>query len=99
MPPMESWLNDLNFVPLQAAVLCADCEVITECHGGHCRICGGKAILSLNRVLGGPVEGQRATLLDANDAEVRRLVDELIESAYRPLEFDQFDERDEESTA
>lgn len=93
---MGSWLNDLNFVPLQAAVLCADCEVITENHGGFCRICGGRALLSLNRVLGGPVEGRRATLLDASEAEVQRLVDELIESAYRPLELD---ESDEEATA
>ena len=89
-------MNDLNFVPLQAAVLCADCEVITENRGGHCRICGGSALLSLARVLGGPIEGQRATLLDAAEAEVQRLVEELIESAYRPLEFD---DPDEESAA
>jgi hypothetical protein len=92
----SSWLNDLNFVPLQAAVLCADCEVITENRGGHCRICGGRALLSLANVLGGPIEGRRATLLDAADAEVTRLVEELIESAYRPLEIDG---QDEESTA
>ena len=94
---MESgWLSDLNFVPLQSAVLCADCEMITENRGGACRICGGKALLSMARVLGGPIEGDRATLLDAADAEVQRLVDELIESAYRPIESD---DPDEESAA
>ena len=90
---MESnWLNDLNFVPLQSAVLCADCEVITENRGGACRICGGRALLSLACVLGGPIEGDRATLLDIADADVARLVEELIESAYRPIEFEDPDE-------
>ena len=79
-------VRELNFVPLQGAVLCADCEVITENHGGHCRICGGAALLSITRVLGGPVGDQRAVLLDPATAEVTRLVEELIESAYRPVE-------------
>lgn len=78
----EHSLRDLNFVPLQSAVLCADCEVITESHGGRCRICGGSALLSLGRVLGGPIGPERAVLLDAAEAEVNRLVEELIESAY-----------------
>ncbi len=78
----EDALRDLNFVPLQGAVLCADCEIITECRGGHCRICGGSALLSLARVLGGPIGPERAVLLDPAEAEVNRLVEELIESAY-----------------
>lgn len=90
-------LRELNFVPLQAAVLCADCEVITENHGGYCRICGGRALLSLDRLLGGPLGEDRATLLDPAAAEVTRLVEELIESAYRPLEIE--DEPDEETAA
>lgn len=78
----EDSLHDLNFVPLQTAVLCADCEVITENHGGYCRICGGRALLSLARVLGGPIGPERAILLDPAEAEVNRLVEDLIESAY-----------------
>ncbi len=93
----EPSLRDLNFVTLQSAVLCADCEVITENHSGMCRICGGRALLSLGRVLGGPIGEQRAVLLDPADAEVTRLVEELIESAYRPLEAE--DEPDEETAA
>lgn len=78
----EQSLHDLNFVPLQEAVLCADCEIITDSHGGRCRICGGSGLLSLARVLGGPVGAERAVLLDPAEAEVNRLVEELIESAY-----------------
>ncbi len=78
----EQSLNDLNFVPLQEAVLCADCELITESRGGCCRICGGSGLLSLSRVLGGCIGPERAVLLDPGQAEVNRLVEELIESAY-----------------
>ncbi len=92
-------LRDLNFVPLPSAVLCVDCEVITESCGGHCRICGGSALLSLARVLGGPVGESRAVLIDIDPAsvEVNRRVAELIESAYRPIDIE--DEADEESAA
>ena len=75
-------MQDLNFVPLQTAVLCADCEIITESCGGRCRICAGSALLSLGRVLGGPIGPERAILLDPEEADVNRLVEELIESAY-----------------
>ncbi len=78
----EQSLHDLNFVPLQGAVLCADCEIITESQGGRCRICGGSGLLSLARVLGGPIGPERAVMLDPAEAEVNRLVEELIESAY-----------------
>ena len=89
----ESSLRDLNFVALQAAVLCADCEIITESHNGRCRICGGSALLGLARVLGGPIGPQRAILLDPAEAELDRLVEDLIESAY------QTEDPDEETAA
>lgn len=91
-------LRDLNFLSLQSAVLCVDCEVITESQGGHCRICGGQALISISRVLGGPLGEQRAVLLDPAEAEVTRLVEELIESAYRPLQLEE-DEPNEETAA
>ena len=90
-------LNDLNFVPLQAAVLCADCEIITENHGGHCRVCGGRALLNIGCLLGGPIGEERAVLLNPAEAAVSRLVEELIESAYRPIEIE--DGPDEETAA
>ncbi len=78
----DSALQDLNFVPLQSAVLCADCEIITENRGGHCRVCGGRALLSMARVLGGPVGEERAVLLDDGTAEASRVVRDLVESAF-----------------
>lgn len=51
----QVWL-DTNLVRLQKAVLCADCEVISEGLNSHCACCGSQALLSLNRVLGGTIE-------------------------------------------
>ena len=44
-----------NLVRLQNAVLCANCEVICESTNGHCAACGSQALLSLSRILGGPL--------------------------------------------
>ena len=49
------WLNT-NLVRLRKAVLCANCEVISEDLNGHCASCGSQSLLSLSRVLGGTVE-------------------------------------------
>jgi hypothetical protein len=45
-----------NLVCLQKAVLCANCEVISEGLNGHCAACGSEALLSLNWLLGGTIE-------------------------------------------
>lgn len=74
--------RELNFVSLETAVLCADCEIITDSHGGRCRVCDGSALLSLSRVLGGPLGTERAVLLDPAVLEMNQMIDQLIESAY-----------------
>ncbi len=45
-----------NLVRLQNAVLCANCEVISEGLNGHCASCGGQSLLHLSRALGGTIE-------------------------------------------
>src|ERR1035441_141133 len=57
MTGAQVWLN-ANLVRLQKAVLCANCEVISEGLNGHCAGCGSQSLLSLNRVLGGTVESE-----------------------------------------
>jgi hypothetical protein len=52
----QTWFN-ANLVCLQKAVLCANCEVISEGLNGHCAACGSEALLSLHRLLGGAIEG------------------------------------------
>lgn len=53
----EVWL-DTNLVRLQRAVLCANCEVISEGLNGHCAGCGSQSLLCLNRVLGGTIDSK-----------------------------------------
>lgn len=43
-----------NLIPLQHAVLCANCEVVSDSKNGHCIVCGSPSLLSLSRVLDGP---------------------------------------------
>ena len=47
--------HNTNLVRLQNAVLCANCEVISEANNGHCAACDSEALLTLSRILGGPV--------------------------------------------
>jgi hypothetical protein len=52
---VQVWLNT-NLVRLQKAVLCANCEVISEGRNGRCAGCGSQSLLALSRVLGGAIE-------------------------------------------
>src|SRR3954462_5284195 len=40
-------------VPLQNAVLCVDCELITSSRCDKCPICGGHSLLSIAAIIGG----------------------------------------------
>lgn len=51
----QVWPNT-NLVRLHKAVLCANCEVISEGRNGHCAGCGSQSLLSLSRILGGTIE-------------------------------------------
>lgn len=41
----------LNAVPLRQAVLCANCDVISDSSHDHCLICGSASLMPLARVL------------------------------------------------
>jgi len=51
----QAWRN-ANLVRLRKAVLCANCEVISEGRNGHCACCGSQSLLNLSKVLGGTIE-------------------------------------------
>ena len=69
--------GDVNFVSLQSAVFCVECELVSENNTARCLACGSKAVLSLSRVLGGSLRGQQTAHLIA-DAELDRLVRALL---------------------
>src|SRR5208282_5519829 len=70
--------TDVNFVSLQSAVFCVQCELLSENNTPRCLACGSGAVLSLSRVLGGSLRGQTAHLIA--DAELDRLVRSLLYS-------------------
>ena len=66
---MDARDNDqprLNSITLEHAVLCADCEVISDSAGEVCEACGSRSLLSLGRVLGGGLGSERARLIDVS---------------------------------
>jgi putative methionine-R-sulfoxide reductase with GAF domain len=71
--------SDVNFVSLQSAVFCVQCEMLSDNNTPRCLACGSGAVLSLSRVLGGSLRGQQTAHLIA-DAELDRLVRSLLGS-------------------
>lgn len=65
----QVWL-DTNLVPLRTAVLCANCELISEGLNGHCCGCGSQSLLSLSRVLGEAIQAERSIFLDTSTGMV-----------------------------
>ena len=82
---MAGWRSpaDVSFVSLQAAVFCAECELISANSTPYCLACGSSALLSLSRVLGGSLQGQSTARLIA-DAELDKLVRELVSTVPLP---------------
>jgi GAF domain-containing protein len=70
-------LQDINFVSLQTAVFCVQCELISANNTPNCLACGSQAVLSLSRVLGGSLRAQQTAHVIA-DAELNRLVGDLL---------------------
>jgi len=69
--------TDVNFLSLQSAIFCVQCELLSANNTPQCLACGSGAVLSLSRVLGGSLCGQQTAHLIA-DAELDRLVRSLL---------------------
>ncbi len=69
---------DLNSVHLANAVLCVECEIISNSAGDICEICGSRSLLNLGRVLGGSIEGQRAVLVHTDENHLRNMFTVLV---------------------
>ena len=81
MDDAHKWGPDLNSLPLLEAVLCADCEIISNSVGDRCEICGSPSLLCLGRVLGGSIEGQRAALVQGDGNHLRNGFTVLVNPA------------------
>ncbi len=75
--------KDVNFVPLQSATFCVQCELISTNSKPNCLACGSHALLSLSRVLGGSLTNQQTAHLIL-DAELNSLVRDLLRTVPNP---------------
>jgi putative methionine-R-sulfoxide reductase with GAF domain len=72
-----STFRDVNFVPLQSATFCVQCELISTNSKPYCLACGSHAVLGLSRVLGGSLRNQQTAHL-ITDSELDNLVRDLL---------------------
>ena len=70
----------LNSVPLLNAVLCADCECISESRGQVCAVCGGRSLVNLGRLLGSAMQAEIDG--DVTDPLISRQLESLVDSAF-----------------
>ena len=64
----------LNAVSLQYAVLCADCEVVSDSPHDVCMVCGSRSLVNICRILGGKMPKNRAVLLKPEPLKITREV-------------------------
>ncbi len=80
--------NQIHFLSLQTAIFCVQCELIGTNSTPCCLACGSKAVLSLSRVLGGSLRAQPSARV-IEDAELNRLVRELLHTVPSEVEYEQ----------
>ncbi len=78
--------RDVNFVPLQSATFCVQCEMISTNPRSYCLACGSQALVGLSRVLGGSLRNQQTAHL-ITDSELDSLVRDLLRTVPVPDSF------------
>jgi putative methionine-R-sulfoxide reductase with GAF domain len=75
--------KDVNFVPLQSATFCVQCELISNNSKPYCLACGSHALLGLSRMLGGSMRNEQTAHL-ITDIELNNLVRDLLRAVPDP---------------
>jgi putative methionine-R-sulfoxide reductase with GAF domain len=75
--------KNVDFVPLQTATFCVQCELISTNSRPYCLACGSNSLLSLSRVLGGSLRHQQTAHL-ITDSELDSLVRDLLRTVPDP---------------
>jgi hypothetical protein len=60
----------LNAVALQNAVLCAECDVVSDSPHDQCLVCGSRSLFNIARMLGGTLPKERASLIGHEPMEI-----------------------------
>jgi hypothetical protein len=64
----------LNSVPLQNAVLCAECDVVSDSPHDICLVCGSRSLFNIARIFGGKLPQKRANLIAQDEVRSREVV-------------------------
>lgn len=62
---------DRNFIPMQNAVLCIDCEVVSTSSNDRCPICSSRSLFSLFRILGGTLSDRKTDFKEERSDAVK----------------------------
>jgi hypothetical protein len=65
----REWSQVLNAVPLENAVLCAECDVVSDSPHDVCMVCGSHSLFNVARILGGNLPKKRVSLITPAVAE------------------------------
>jgi hypothetical protein len=60
----------LNAVPLQNAVLCAECDVVSDSPHDACLVCGSHSLFNIARMFGGQLPKERTSLVVRKVVEI-----------------------------
>jgi hypothetical protein len=60
----------LNAVALQNAVLCADCDVVSDSPNDTCLVCGSRSLFNIAHMFGGNLPQERARLIAEEASQI-----------------------------
>jgi hypothetical protein len=60
----------LTAVALQNAVLCAECDVVSDSPNDICLVCGSRSLFNIARLFGGNLPKERASLITEEALEI-----------------------------
>jgi len=63
--------RSLNAVALQNAVLCAECDVVSDSPHDRCFVCGSRSLFNIARMFGGSLPEVRASVIDKQPREMK----------------------------
>lgn len=62
----------LNAVPLENAVLCAECDVVSDSPHDTCLVCGSRSLFNIASMFGGKLPQERASLIAQESLEIAK---------------------------
>jgi hypothetical protein len=61
-----------NAITLENAVLCAECDVVSDSPHDTCLVCGSRSLFNIARIFGGKLPKERASLIAEQSVEIAK---------------------------